>query len=307
MDAGVRDVVVVGGGPAGLTASIYAGRFGMSPLVLEPGLPGGKLALIDRIENFPGFPGGLAGAELAERMAEQAREYGVEFQAVAAGAIRRDGTFIQVTTADGEVAARTVIVASGATPLHLGVPGEREFLGRGVSYCATCDGPFFRDKDIVVVGGGDSAVEEALCLTRFARSVTLIHRRDRLRASELLQQRAFAHPRIRFRWNSEVISVDGGDQVERVRMRDQQGESWLPAEGVFIYVGIAPVTGFLGGQAELDERGHLRTAEDMATSLPGLFAAGDVRRKTLRQVVTAVADGAMAAVAAEKYLAGNRP
>ncbi|HCC33756.1 MAG TPA: thioredoxin-disulfide reductase [Clostridiales bacterium] len=305
MNAEVRNVVVVGGGPAGLTAAIYAGRFGMSPLVLEPGLPGGKLTLIDRIENFPGFPGGIGGPELAQRLDEQAREYGAEFRAVAAEAIRRDGALIQVATGDGEVTARSVIVASGATPLRLGVPGEREFLGRGVSYCATCDGPFFRDKDIAVVGGGDSAVEEALCLTRFARSVTVIHRRERLRASEVLQQRALAHPLIRFRWSAEVIAVEGSDQVEGIRLRDRQGESLLPAEGVFIYVGIVPVTGFLGGQVELDARGHLRAAEDTATSLPGFFAAGDVRGKPLRQVATAVADGAVAAMAAEKYLTGD--
>ncbi len=305
MNAETRNVVVVGGGPAGLTASIYAGRFGLSPLVLEPGFPGGKLSLIDRIENYPGFPGGIAGAELAERLAEQAREYGAQFQAVAADAIRQEGTLIQVATADGEVAARTLIVASGATPQRLGVPGEREFLGRGVSYCATCDGPFFRDKDIAVVGGGDSAVEEALCLTRFARSVTVIHRRDRLRASEVLQRRAFAHPRIGFRYSAEVIAVEGGDQVEGIRLRDQQGESFLPAGGVFIYVGITPVTGFLGDQVDRDGRGHLRASENTATSLPGLFAAGDVRGKPLRQVVTAVADGAVAAMAADRYLTGN--
>jgi thioredoxin reductase (NADPH) len=305
MSAEARNVVVVGGGPAGLTAAIYAGRFGMAPVVLEPGLPGGKLTLIDRIENFPGFPGGIGGPELAQRFDEQAREYGAEFRAVAAQGIRRDGALIQVATADGEVAARAVIVASGATPLRMGVPGERELLGRGVSYCATCDGPFFRDKDIAVVGGGDSAVEEALCLTRFARRVTVIHRRDRLRASEVLQRRALDHPRIRFRWSAEVLAVEGGDQVEGIRLKDAQGESVLPAEGVFIYIGIAPVTEFLGGQVERDGRGYLRAEEDAVTSQPGIFAAGDVRSKPLRQVATAAADGAVAAMAAEKYLTGS--
>ncbi len=306
MGAETRDLIVIGGGPAGLTAALYAARGGLATAVLEPGLPGGQVANVHRIENYPGFPDGVSGPELAERLERQARTHGAEILAAGVEAVRLEERRKVVLTAAGEFAARCLIVATGALPRQLGVPGEQRYRGRGVSYCATCDGAFFRGRDVVVVGGGNAAVEEALFLTRFARRVTIVHRRDRLRAAEVARRRAQASPQIAFRWNAVVTAIEGDDdRVHGVRLRTPEGETFLPADGVFIYIGADPVTGFLGNALELVEGGYLKAGEDTATSFPGVFAAGDVRAKTLRQVVTAAADGAVAAAAAERYLAAG--
>lgn len=301
----IYDVIIVGGGPAGLTAALYAGRSLLSTLLLEKMLPGGQAATTDRIENYPGFPGGISGADLMQRMEEQAREFGVEIGSGEVNRLEVDKDIFKLYTDEGIYRGRTVILASGARERKLGVPGEEEFRGRGVSYCATCDGAFYKDKHVVVVGGGDSAVEEGLYLTRFASKVTLIHRRDQLRAVKSAQERAFANPKMAFLWDTVVEEIQGTRMVEKLRLKNvKTGQtSELAADGVFIYVGMEPNSEFLRGVVDLDPNGYVITDENMATSLPGVFAAGDLRRKPLRQVSTAVGDGATAAMAAERYLA----
>ncbi|MDQ7793117.1 MAG: FAD-dependent oxidoreductase [bacterium] len=301
----IQDVVVIGGGPAGLAAALYAARGGLSTLVLEPGLAGGQVANVHRVENYPGFPDGVDGAELAARLEQGALRQGAGWLPVPATGVRLEGRVKTIFTADEEIQALAVIVATGAGPRKLGVPGEDRLRGRGVSYCATCDGAFFRDRELVVVGGGNAAVEEALFLTRFARKVSIVHRRDRLRAAEVARRRAEENPRLAWHWNTVVTAIEGGDQVEAVNLLSAGKESRLEVDGVFIYVGADPVTGFLGGQLALDRGGYVLAGEDTTTSLRGVFAAGDVRSKELRQIVTAVADGAAAAIAAEKYLVGE--
>jgi thioredoxin reductase (NADPH) len=301
---GDYDVVVVGGGPAGLTAGLYAGRARLKTCLLERAFPGGQAALTHWVENYPGFPEGLSGAELAERMAAQARRLGVEFvTGEATRLLAMDGGW-QVVAGGERVGGRTVIIAGGAGPKHLGCPGEDRLRGRGVSYCATCDGAFFRDRVVHVVGGGDSAAVEALFLTRFARQVILVHRRGELRATPVVQEELLANPRVSVRWNAEVAAIEGADRVEGVTLRYTDGRSELEAsDGVFVYVGTAPNTDWLGETVPRDGEGYLQTDERLRLPAPGLFAAGDVRRKGLRQIVTAVADGATAAVEAVEYLA----
>ncbi|NPV54935.1 MAG: thioredoxin-disulfide reductase [Firmicutes bacterium] len=330
-DYDLYDLIIVGGGPAGLSAAIYGGRARLRTLVLERGAIGGLAITTFHIDNYPGFPESIAGPDLMQRMEEQARKFGAEIEQAditglegpgglgGPGGSELDGSFA-VITSGGKRIARAVIVATGTEPMKLGVPGEEEFRGRGVSYCATCDGAFFRDKHVIVVGGGDSAIEEAIFLTRFASAVTVVHRRDALRATKVVQERAFANPKIAFEWSHVVGEITGENRVEGVRLRSTKtGEvKELPADGVFIYVGSRPNTGFLMGgpggdnpgpaqvglqpQVKLDERGYIITDEAMRTNVPGLFAAGDVRQKGLRQIVTAVSDGAIAAVEAEKYI-----
>ncbi|ABB13890.1 thioredoxin-disulfide reductase [Carboxydothermus hydrogenoformans] len=302
-----RELVIIGGGPAGLAAAIYGARAALNPLVLERGVPGGQAATTEWIENYPGFEDGIGGFELMVHMQRQAEKFGAEFKnADVTGIKKENGVFI-LNTSTGEIAAKTVIIATGAEPKELGVPGEREFRGRGVSYCATCDGNFFRGKTVAVVGGGDSALEEAIYLTKLVEKVYLIHRRDGFRAAKVIQERAKANPKIEFVLNTVVEEIAGERKVEKVIVKNvQTGEkSEILVDGVFIYVGLKPNTAFLEGFLEL-ENGYIKTDENMATAIPGLFAAGDVRLKDLRQVVTAVADGAQAAVAAEKYLEGNK-
>ncbi|MDI6824795.1 MAG: thioredoxin-disulfide reductase [Bacillota bacterium] len=307
MAEGVYDVVVLGAGPAGLTAAIYAGRARLDTVVIDHGVPGGQVATTDMVENYPGFPQGVSGAELAGLMNEQAERFGARIEMAEAEGLAREGDVWRVDTSEGPYRARAVIVATGTRPRELGVPGEKEFRGRGISYCATCDGAFFRDKPVVVVGGGDSAVTEAEFLTRFASHVTIVHRRDQLRAARSLQERVLDNPKISVRWNAVVTSFLGEDRLQRVRLRDVKAgtESEVEAEGAFIYVGLLPNTSFLNGVVPLDEGGYLVTDEAMALPVPGLFAAGDVRRKRLRQVATAVGDGAVAAMAAEEYIVGK--
>ncbi|QJA05473.1 thioredoxin-disulfide reductase [Thermosulfurimonas marina] len=300
------DLVIVGGGPAGLTAYIYAARARLRTLLVEKLAPGGQVLVTDFVENYPGFPEGISGAELMERFTAHARALGLEPLQDEAVGLSIEGEYRVVHLASGRnLATLTVIVATGARPRKLGVPGEAELTGKGVSYCATCDGPFFRDQVIAVVGGGNTAVQESLFLTRFARKIYLIHRRDKLRATKILQERAFAHPKIEILWDTVVTRILGKEGVEGVRLKNVKTgeERELPVGGVFIFIGIEPATSWLGSTLALDEGGFIITDSEMRTSVPGVFAAGDVRAKACRQIVTAAGDGATAAYMAEQYLA----
>jgi thioredoxin reductase (NADPH) len=305
---GEFDTIIVGGGPAGLSAAIYAGRAGLKTLLLEMAAPGGQAATTERIANYPGFPDGIEGPALSAQMAAQAEKFGTKMLTTEVIAIQAQGEKKVVSTYDGDFIGKTLILATGARSVRLGVPGEDQFTGRGVSYCATCDGAFFTDLDIAVVGGGDSAVEEAIYLTRFASKVTIIHRRDELRATKVVQEHAFANPKIAFRLSSVVESIEGGDFVERLRVRDvKTGQvSELPVAGVFMYVGLQPNTVHVSGQIQLDRQGYVITDENMCTSISGVFAAGDMRAKVLRQVITAAGDGALAAVMADHYISEGK-
>lgn len=319
----IYDLAIVGAGPGGLAAAIYAGRARLRTVVFERQYPGGQAFNTDRIDNYPGFPEGISGPDLTERMAEQARIHGAELRTVdVTGAMLR-GHPKRLTTSGGEVLSHTVILASGAQPRKLGVPGEEEFTGRGVSYCATCDGPFFRGKRVAVIGGGDSALVEALFLARLASHVYLIHRRTELRAVRALQEKAEAQPNVSFLLPAVVEEVVG-DQGQVVSLRlaaagsagttgvpgagaaSSNTPGSLPVDGVFIYVGSDPATGFLTGQIQLDERGYVLADEELRTSEDGVFVAGDVRRKGLRQVVTACGDGAVAAMNCERWLVDRK-
>jgi len=303
------DLIIVGGGPAGLTAYIYAARARLRTVLVEKLSPGGQVLVTDWVENYPGFPEGISGAELMEKFAAQARALGLEPVLDEAVGLTPDGDLRLVHLAGGKtLVAPTVIIATGASPRKLGVPGEAELTGKGVSYCATCDGPFFRDEVIAVVGGGNTAVQESLFLTRFARKIYLIHRRDQLRATRILQERALSHPQIEPLWNTVVTEVLGEDRVEGLRIKNVKTgeESTLAVGGVFIFIGIKPQTEWLGGAVALDEAGFVVTDSETRTSLPGVFAAGDVRAKACRQIVTAAGDGAEAAYMAEHYLAERR-
>ena len=303
------DIAIVGGGGAGLTAAVYAARARRSTAVFERLAPGGQIATTGTVENFPGFPDGVNGLDLAQLMEQQARKFGAEvlYEGVVRLEPQPDGGFL-LETDSGQYQARAVIVTAGAEYNRLGVPGEAEFTGRGVSYCATCDGAFFKGEDVIVVGGGDAALDEGEFLTRYARSVTVVHRRDTLRATALLQERAFANPKMRFTWDSVVERIEGGDHVERVVIRNlKTGEvTTTPAGGVFIFVGQTPSSGLLTGLAEFDASGHIIVDLQMKTKVPGLFVAGDVRTQAARQLISACGDGATAAIAAEKWLAGGR-
>lgn len=302
----VYDQLILGGGPAGLTAGLYAARGGRKVALIERAMPGGQAFLTNEIENYPGFPQGIGGPELMMAFQEQAIRFGLEIINNDIVKVDLAGDVKVLTGADGTVyLARTVIIATGAEPKKLGVPGEEEFRGRGVSYCATCDGAFFRNKKVAVVGGGDAAVEEAMFLTRFAEQVVIIHRRDELRAINVLQERAKDNEKIEFRLNTVVEAIQGNQKVESLRLRnvvtgDIQEE---PFDGVFIFVGTQPNTKFLEGVLSLDEKGCIVTNETMGTFLKGVYAAGDVRNTPFRQVATAVGDGAIAANSAEQYLA----
>ena len=298
------DTIIIGGGPAGLSAGIYAMRSGLNTVLVEKFMPGGQMTIIDFVENYPGFPSGVGGPELSAAMEQQARSLGLEIISTEVRSIDLSGLEKAVTTADGELRAPTVIIATGATPCKLGVPGEDRLTGKGVSYCATCDGAFFRDKEIAVVGGGNTAVQDAVFLTRFAGKVTVIHRRDALRATKILQERALKNPKIEIAWSSTVVEIQGDQKVESLVLENVKDGSrrTLPVDGVFVLIGTDPITGFLQGSVVLDPAGYIITDEEMRANVPGIFAAGDCRRKSLRQMVTAAADGAIAAVSAERYL-----
>ncbi|MBC7250448.1 MAG: thioredoxin-disulfide reductase [Anaerolineae bacterium] len=302
----VEKVVIIGGGPAGFTAGIYAGRSQLSPVLIAGQSLGGQMALTSEVENYPGFPEGISGQELAQLMQKQAERFGTRIVMDQVTSVDLASHPFTVKTYGGTYKAQTLIVATGASPRKLGVPGEKEFTGRGVSYCATCDGFFYTGRRVVVVGGGDSAVEEALYLTRFATEVYLIHRRDRLRAEKVFQERAFRNEKIKFIWDSVVTEIMGGESgVTAVRVKNvKTGEEFEhPTDGVFIYVGNVPNTQFLAGQLELTDRGYIVTDRRCHTSVPGVFAAGDVQEWVLPQIATAVGSGAMAAMEAEKFIA----
>ncbi len=301
----VRDLIIIGAGPAGMSAGIYAARSALSPLIIESQMPGGQVALTDFIENYPAFPNGMSGQELTKLMEEQCNNFNVEFMNfVQVDFVEKENKIFKLKTNQGDFFAKTVIVATGASPAELGIPGEREFKGRGVSYCATCDGPLFKDKDILVVGGGDSAVQEAICLTKFVSSLKVVHRRDKLRARKMIQEKAFKNPKIDILWNSNLLEIKGKDLVERVviynNKTNQKRE--IRIDGVFMYAGFKPNSSLVKNLVEMDKLGSIITDHKMRTSTTGLFAAGDVRNTPLRQVVTAVSDGAIAAINAEEYL-----
>ncbi len=297
-------VLVLGSGPAGLSAALYAARAELEPLVLTGMEFGGQAALTHTIENYPGFPEGVGGAELGELFQKQAERFGAKVEFDTAQSVDLNQRPFKVTGDNGIYLAETLIVATGARPNHLEVAGEVELTGKGVSYCATCDGWFFKDKKVVVVGGGDSALEEGLFLTRFASSVTIIHRRDTLRAGKVLQNRAFNHPKVNFVWNSAVTRILGGDKVTGVALKNIQSgeESSLETDGVFIFIGHTPNTQMFRGQLKMDEAGYIQSNAHMETSLPGVFVAGEVTDDHFRQVITSAGMGAAAAIQATHFL-----
>ena len=305
------DVIILGAGPAGLAAGLYAGRSCLKTLIIEKGQDGGQIAMTDEIENYPGqMLEGESGVTLVARMAKQAKQFGAERVRDTIKEVSLEGSVKKVVGRKGEYLGKTLIIATGASPRPIGCKNEGQFTGAGISYCATCDGMFFRGMEVFVVGGGDAAVEEALFLTKFARKVTIIHRRDQLRAAKSIQEKAFRNPKIDFLWDSVLEEVDGEDAVSKLVVKNvKSGETTTitadPADGmfgVFCFIGMKPNSTLFEGVLDM-ERGYIRTNEDMHTNIPGVYAAGDIRVKSLRQVVTAVADGAIAAMQAEKYLA----
>jgi thioredoxin reductase (NADPH) len=307
----VRQVVIIGSGPAGFTAAIYAARATLEPLVLGGVYWGGQLVLTSDVENYPGYPEGVLGPDMMAELRTQAERFGAEVRTIDVTRVDfRQRPFV-LETDEGTVRANSVIIATGASAKRMEAAGEEAMFGRGVSTCATCDGWFYRDKPIAVVGGGDSALEEALFLTRFASHITVIHRRDALRASKVLQQRAFANPKIDFRWNTIVEKVLGDERVEGLQLRDTVtgAESALQVAGVFVAVGHQPNTALFAGQIDLDAVGYIarQDGETTATNIPGVFAAGDVRDHRYRQAITAAGDGCKAAMDAEKWLETHAP
>ncbi|MEJ7553747.1 MAG: thioredoxin-disulfide reductase [Aquificaceae bacterium] len=302
------DCIIVGGGPAGLTAGLYCARAKLNTLLFEKGTLGGQIALTDLVENYPGFPEGISGKELTKKFKEQAERFGLQILKKEVIKLEKVGKEIVLHLRTGElVRSKTVILAVGSNPRKLGVPGEEEFLNRGVSYCATCDGALFEGVPVAVIGGGDSATQESLFLTRFASKVYLVHRRDQLRAQKNLQEKVFSNPKITFVPNKVVEEIKGGDFVEKLLLRDTRDNSLseLPVEGVFIFIGLEPNTGFLKGTIDLDDKGYIITDQKMRTSMEGVFAAGDCRSGATGQVAVAVGEGCISAIEAERYIEDN--
>ncbi len=302
------DVMIIGGGPAGLSAAIYAARGGLKTAVFERAFVGGQITVTEDVENYPGFEEPLTGFELAEKMHTQAERFGAEFFDEEVTALGMEGLCKIVETSDGtKHRAKAVIFCTGAHPRRLNVPGEEQYTGRGVSYCATCDGALYKNKIVAVVGGGDSAVEEALFLTRFASKVYIIHRRDELRAQKIIQQRALNNPKIEMVWDTVVQEIQGDSMVDKLEVYNRKTKDigYIPVDGVFIYVGILPNNELMESRIDLDEFGFVITDEYMQTNVPGVYAAGDIRHTVLRQVVTATSDGATAAWSAEKWIIEN--
>lgn len=300
----VYDIIIIGGGPAGLTAGIYTTRALMKTLLVEKIAPGGLVITTEKVENFPGFAEGVNGYELMEQMIKQAGKFGLEtISEEAIGVSQKDGIF-HIKTAAREYQALSMIIASGTIYRKLGVEGEQAFTGRGISYCATCDAPLFRNKEVVVVGGGDAAIEEALFLTKFVKKIYLVHRRDKLRASAILQERAKQNSKVEFIWNSVISRIYGKNKIEKVAIRNvlDNREHELNIGGIFVFIGFEPNTVFLKGFVELDKEGYVVTDSGMKTSREGIFAAGDVRSNTLRQIITACGDGARAAISAQHFV-----
>jgi len=303
----IYDVAIIGSGPAGLTSGIYAGRARLKTLIIEKQQAGGQIVQTEEVENYPGAVEGDTGPEIVNRMVEQTKKFGVEKVSDEIIEVQLEGKTKVLKTKNGEYKAKSIVIATGAEPRFLGCPGEKKFIGKGVSYCATCDGAFFEGLDVFVIGGGDTAVEEAMFLTKFGRKVYVVHRRDELRAAKSIQEKIFKNDKIEFIWNSVVEEIKGNGLVNEIILKNKEtGEvTNHKAEdgmlGVFIFVGYTPITKLFVDKLELD-RGYIETDENMKTKIPGVFAAGDVRVKDLRQVVTATADGAIAAVQAEKYI-----
>lgn len=301
----IYDLIVIGGGPGGYTAALYGARAGLSTLILEKLSAGGQMALTHKIDNYPGFPEGIDGFELAESMQQQAERFGAvtEYAEVYDADLESRPKVIE--TSEGKFLGRAVIIATGAGPRELGVAGEKELIGRGVNYCAACDGAFYKGKTVVVVGGGNTAAADAMLLSRVARKVILVHRRDSLRATKIYHEPLMKAENVEFAWNSQVAEILHNQKVSGVILRDVHSGQMrqIDCDGIFVSVGRKPVTEFLGDQLELDKGGYILAGESTKTNIPGVFAAGDVRTKFLRQVVTAVADGAVAVHMAEEYLA----
>lgn len=302
------DIAIIGGGPAGLSAAIYAARGGLSTILFEKALLGGQIVVTNEVENYPGFEETLTGFELIEKMKNQAEKFSAKIALENVKAIGMEGLCKIIETDKGQYRAKSVIIATGAHPRKLAVPGEERFSGRGVSYCATCDGALYRDKTVAVVGGGDSALEEAMFLTKFAQKVYIIHRRDKLRAVKVLEDRAGENQKIEFILDTVVQGITGDEAVEKLHLynRKKQNYSTLDLDGVFIYVGIIPNNALVESRVDLDANGFILTDETMHTNIPGVYAAGDIRAKVLRQVVTAASDGATAAFSAEKWVEENK-
>ena len=300
----IYDVIIIGGGPAGLTAGLYTSRSRLKSLLIENGLLGGQMTTTEVIENYPGFPEGVTGDELSRLMEEQAKRFGLEVTPEYVVEVKLEGAKKIVKTEEGSYLSQALIICTGTEYRKLGVPGEKEFSGKGVSYCATCDGAFFQDNQIVVVGGGDSALTEALYLTKFGKEVTIIHRRDALRGTKIYQERVFTHPKIKLLWNSVIQEIKGDSIVKSIVVKNvKTGEvTEHPIDGVFLFVGLSPRTQFLRGLVDMDEEGYILTDGNGQTSVKGIFAAGDCRKKLVRQIATAVGDGATAACSTEKYL-----
>lgn len=298
------DVIIIGGGPAGLSAGIYASRARLRTLLIEKAMFGGLIANAEMVENYPGFPEGVSGFDIGERMHQQALKFGLETLSAEVTGVDLLHEIKVIRTTGGDLSARVVIIAGGAERKRLGVAGEDVFVNRGVSYCATCDGALFRDRIVAVIGGGDSAVEEALFLTRFASKVYIIHRRNQLRASKTAQERALSHKNIKPVWDSVVEEIRGDAKVSELRVRNvKTGETkGIAVDGVFVYVGQIPNTGYLKEQIHIDKEGYVITDDRMETNIKGVYAAGDIRKNSARQVITAAGDGATAAISAEKFL-----
>lgn len=301
----IYDMVVIGGGPGGYTAALYAARAGLKVIVLERLSAGGQMALSNQIDNYPGFEDGIDGFTLGEKMQQQAERFGAETELAEVTAVQLDRDIKQIETSEGIFYGKTVVVSTGANPRELGVPGEKELVGRGVNYCAACDGMFYKGKTVVVVGGGNTAAADALILSRIAKKVIIVHRRDTLRATKIYHAPLMNAPNVEFCWNSAVSQLLYDSKVTGVKIRDMNTgeETAIDCDGVFVSIGRAPASALAAGQLALDPSGYILADESTRTSLPGVFAVGDVRTKVLRQVVTAVADGAMAAHYAEEYLA----
>lgn len=299
----VYDIIIIGGGPAGLTAAIYASRARLSTLLIEKAGCGGQMAITDNLENYPGFNGGVNGFELSMKLEAQAKEFGTKIIFEEVIALETGGAIKHAVTDNNKYGAKSIIIAAGANAKKLGIPGEEKFIGNGISFCATCDAPFFKEKDVLVVGGGDSALQEALYLAKFAKNVTLIHRRNEFRAAKILQERLTAYPNISVLLSNIAEEIIGDMSVEAVRVKNlETGQSRiLKAQGVFVFVGWVPNTGFIS-DISTDEFGYVLADENMKTSADGVFACGDIRKKSLKQVVTAAADGAQAAISAQHYL-----
>ena len=304
MPAVDQDIVIIGGGPAGLTAGLYAARSRLNVVLFERSLPGGQVLVTDWVDNYPGFPKGISGPDLVGNMTAQAERFGLVIRNDVVMSVDLADPVKRIHLSGSTISAHTVIIATGASPKKLGIPGEAAFWGKGISACATCDGPFYRDRTVAAVGGGDTAVQESIFLTKFAKKVHLFHRRDHFKAQKILQEQAFSNPKIEIHWNTVVTGVSGLSKIESVHARNVvTGDSLsLTVDAFFVWIGIEPDTAFLGDALDTDQWGFIRTNDRMETSVPGVFAAGDVRSTTVRQIATAVGDAAVAAYSCEHYI-----